>query len=281
MNKMQDTLSLRINQLTILVALILSSVSAYFSVAGMAILFSGAALSVMVMASALELAKVMATVWLHHNWKTVPNLIRVYLCAALCVLILTTSMGAFGYLSRAHIEQASSSADYTLQIESLESKLKNQELTLEASRSRVESLNDILTKANDTDRAYLNTRQKNERAQLDLDIQEAVANIEKTNQELLPLRRSNNLIQSDIGPIKYVAELFYGEEEAKKHFDEAVRFIIFFIVLVFDPLAIVLLISGNYGLSRIKPVKPKVIPPVKQKKKTIEIAANNILSFLN
>lgn len=278
---MQDNLSLRINQLTILVALVLSSVSAYFSVAGMAILFSGAALSVMVMASALELAKVMATVWLHHNWKTVPTLIRVYLCGALCVLILTTSMGAFGYLSRAHIEQASSSADYTLQIETLESKLKNQELTLEAARSRVQALNDILAKANDKDRAYLNTRQKSERAQLDNDIQEAVSAIEQTNQELLPLRRSNNLIQSDIGPIKYVAELFYGEEEAKKHFDEAVRFIIFFIVLVFDPLAIVLLISGNYGLTRTQH-KPKAPSPTRRrKKKIVEVAANNILSFMN
>lgn len=278
---MQDNMSLRINQLTILVALVLSTVSAYFSVAGMAILFSGAAVSVMVMASALELAKVMATVWLHHNWKMVPNLIRFYLCSAICVLILTTSMGAFGYLSRAHIEQSSSSTDYTLQIEILESKLKNQELTLEASRSRVQALNDILAQANDKDRAYLNTRQKSERAQLESSIQEAVSDIEKTNQELLPLRRSNNIIQSDIGPIKYVAELFYGEEEAKKHFDEAVRFIIFFIVLVFDPLAIVLLIAGNYGLSRHKSIKPRPIPPSKSKKKMVEVAANNILSFMN
>jgi len=278
---MQDNMSLRINQLTILVALVLSTVSAYFSVAGMAILFSGAAVSVMVMASALELAKVMATVWLHHNWKTVPTLIRFYLCGALCVLILTTSMGAFGYLSRAHIEQSSSSTDYTLQIDTLESKLKNQELTLEASRSRVQALNDILAQANDKDRAYLNTRQKNERAQLESSIQEAVSDIEKTNQELLPLRRSNNIIQSDIGPIKYVAELFYGEDEAKKHFDEAVRLIIFFIVLVFDPLAIVLLVSGSYGLSRHKSLKPKPILPQKSKKKMVEVAANNILSFLN
>jgi hypothetical protein len=274
-------MSLRINQLTILVALILSTVSAYFSVAGMAILFSGAALSVMVMASALELAKVMATVWLHHNWKTVPTLIRFYLCGALCVLILTTSMGAFGYLSRAHIEQSSSSTDYTLQIDTLESKLKNQELTLGASRNRVQVLNDILVQANDKDRAYLNTRQKSERTQLESNIQEAVSNIEKTNQELLPLRRSNNIIQSDIGPIKYVAELFYGEDEAKKHFDEAVRLIIFFIVLVFDPLAIVLLVSGSYGLSRHKSIKPKPVPPQKSKKKMVEVAANNILSFLN
>jgi hypothetical protein len=278
---MQDNMSLRINQLTILVALVLSTVSAYFSVAGMAILFSGAALSVMVMASALELAKIMATVWLHHNWKTVPTLIRFYLCGALCVLILTTSMGAFGYLSRAHIEQSSSSTDYTLQIDTLESKLKNQELTLEASRNRVQALNDILAQANDKDRAYLNTRQKSERTQLESSIQEAVSDIEKTNQELLPLRRSNNIIQSDIGPIKYVAELFYGEDEAKKHFDEAVRLIIFFIVLVFDPLAIVLLVSGSYGLSRHKSIKPKPVPPQKSKKKTVEVAANNILSFLN
>jgi hypothetical protein len=278
---MQDNMSLRINQLTILVALILSTVSAYFSVAGMAILFSGAALSVMVMASALELAKIMATVWLHHNWKTVPTLIRFYLCGALCVLILTTSMGAFGYLSRAHIEQSSSSTDYTLQIDTLESKLKNQELTLEASRNRVQALNDILAQANDKDRAYLNTRQKSERTQLESSIQEAVSDIEKTNQELLPLRRSNNIIQSDIGPIKYVAELFYGEDEAKKHFDEAVRLIIFFIVLVFDPLAIVLLVSGSYGLSRHKSIKPKPVPPQKSKKKMVEVAANNILSFLN
>jgi len=278
---MQDNMSLRINQLTILVALVLSTVSAYFSVAGMAILFSGAALSVMVMASALELAKIMATVWLHHNWKTVPTLIRFYLCGALCVLILTTSMGAFGYLSRAHIEQSSSSIDYTLQIDTLESKLKNQELTLEASRNRVQALNDILAQANDKDRAYLNTRQKSERTQLESNIQEAVSDIEKTNQELLPLRRSNNIIQSDIGPIKYVAELFYGEEEAKKHFDEAVRLIIFFIVLVFDPLAIVLLVSGSYGLSRHKSIKPKPVPPQKSKKKMVEVAANNILSFLN
>jgi hypothetical protein len=247
----------------------------------MAILFSGAAVSVMVMASALELAKVMATVWLHHNWKTVPTLIRFYLCGALCVLILTTSMGAFGYLSRAHIEQSSSSIDYTLQIDTLESKLKNQELTLEASRNRVQTLNDILAQANDKDRAYLNTRQKNERTQLESNIQEAVSDIEKTNQELLPLRRSNNIIQSDIGPIKYVAELFYGEDEAKKHFDEAVRLIIFFIVLVFDPLAIVLLVSGSYGLSRHKSIKPKPVPPQKSKKKMVEVAANNILSFLN
>ena len=78
-----------------------------------------------------------------------------------------------------------------------------------------------------------------------------------------------------------MAELFYGEDEAKKHFDEAVRLIIFFIVLVFDPLAIVLLVSGSYGLSRHKSIKPKPVPPQRSKKKTVEVAANNILSFLN
>jgi hypothetical protein len=277
---MQDDLSLRINQLTILVALILSSVSAYFSVAGMAILFSGAAVSVMVMAGSLELAKVMATVWLHHNWKIVPTMIRFYLCCALCVLILTTSMGAFGYLSRAHIDQATSSTDYGLQIDTLEAKLDNQHVSLDQSKTRLNNLNDMLASANEKDRAYINNRQKSERAQLDASITEAVSNIEKINQELLPLRRSNNIVQSDVGPLKYVTELFYGESDAKLHFDQAVRFIIFFIVLVFDPLAIVLLIAGNFGLTYSLEKEEK--PTVKKKtKKTVEIASNNIMNFLN
>ena len=271
--------STEVNIVTICVALLLSSVSAYFSITGMGILFSGAAFAVMLMAATLELAKVMATVWLHYNWDTAPKVIKGYLLTSVVVLIFITSMGTFGYLSRAHIEQTSNSSDYTLQIDNLQSSLDNETTILNQAKSRLDSLNDLVKKASDKDVNYINSRQRSERAQLDSTIKSSIAKIELINKDLLPLQRTQNIAQSDIGPLKYVAEMIYGPEEAEKHFDQAVRFIIMFIVLVFDPLAIVLLLAGNFGLTMSKEKEPEV-KKTKRVGKVREIPENNIMNFV-
>lgn len=253
--------------LTLFTSIILASCAAYFSIVGLATIFSGAFLAVAFMASILEFAKLVSAAWLHYEWEKVNRLIRAYFIAAIAVLMFITSMGIFGYLSKAHIETTvNEGGNNALSIEILERKIKNQEGIVSDSEKVLAQLDANVQKLIDSDRIRggqgaisVRQSQKAEREQLTNNINQALAEIEKLQAELLPLQRQQLELEVEVGPLKYVAELIYGED-APNHYDSAVRWVIIIIVLVFDPLAVMLLIvsTAAFKRDRLKPKTPLI-----------------------
>ena len=228
-------------------ALVISAIAGYFSVVGLATIFSGAFWSVIIMACALEVGKVVTAGWLSRNWTDVPKLIKYYLVTAVAILMVITSIGTFGYLSKAHLQTTSQIEQTNLQIRPLETQLTLAERKLRNAQTSLDNLDRIVSELDVNKASRARRSQRSERQDLADVIGSASGDIERINSKLLPLKTAQATTEAEIGPLKYVAELVYGDE-AKNHFDTAVRFVILIIIVVFDPLAIVLLVAANHGL---------------------------------
>jgi hypothetical protein len=217
--------------LTFLAAFLLSAMAAYYSVIGLAAIFMGAFWPVVAMGSTLEFAKLVTASWLYRNWRTAPVLLKTYLTIATVILMLLTSMGIFGFLAKSHIDSTLDAGANTVELKTLNQQQKIAE----------ERLNYLLARAKDPSTAS-NT--------LDRQIQTTQKELTEINKKRLPLLKEENKLVADVGPIKYVADMFFGEGDGA--LDKAVRMVIFTIMLVFDPLAVLLLIAGNISLRQKK-----------------------------
>lgn len=270
---------ININHLAILAAIFLSCVSAYFSITGMVMLFSGASIAVMIMATALEFSKIISVAWLQRHWKTSSKLIKTYLILATVILILLTSMGTFGYLSRAHLVTSNSLQLSQLQIQPLRDQIDFEQRKLKNAQTSLDTLDRIVNITDSKDAVVIRLRQKGERQRINNQISDSTKKLEELNLKLLPLKTKEAITTSDIGPLKYIAEMIYGEA-AEEHFDTAVRFIIIFIVIVFDPLAIILLLAGNSQLQKIaSTINSEPVPPKRRHVKSRKPSDNNMVSF--
>lgn len=235
--------------ITLITALAIAGVAAWFSIAGLMVIFSASALPVAIMAGSLEIGKLVTASWLYRNWKQTKFLLKTYLSLSVFVLMFITSMGIFGYLSKAHIEQtATLSVDYSLEIDVIQGRIDAEQLKIDNFKSRLQGLDNVLMTSQDKDKNYVNRTQRDERQAINEGIDQSLINMQEYNQQLLPLKRDVAKVEAEIGPLKYIAELIYGNEAAKDHFDEAVRWIIIILVVVFDPLAVALLIAANQTL---------------------------------
>jgi len=251
--------SFPISVMALAMGLILSAVAGYFSVVGIATIFAGAFWSVVVMAGALETSKLVAASWLYRNWSIAPWLMRIYMTIAVVVLIVITSMGIFGYLSKAHVDQTVlEGGNNEIRIESLQRRIDRQNSIINDSQLVLGQLDQAVSILQQYDRIRgsegaiaIRQSQAEERQTLNTKIDEAYSVIEEINDELVPIRRQAIELEAEIGPLKYIAELIYGDAAAD-YFDTAVRWIIILLVVVFDPLAICLLLAGNAGLMHRK-----------------------------
>ena len=319
--------------LTFFVALIISSVAIYYSVAGLVAIFAAAAVPIIIMGTALEVGKLVTAVWLHRYWSRATWWLKTYLSIAVVVLMLITSMGIFGFLSKAHVEQNLASDTVTSRIEILEGKILAEEKYIERQNqvllriqnkddSGVNRFNqDIAIEQKKIDDAYarievldadveaftsrnkgfggtgrvkqgleLREKQGPEREALMLQIEKASQKIDelrakndasldgieaqiqiaeknifdatgRIDEHLLaiePLKGQVMKLESEVGPIRYIAEFVYGEEADRNLLEEAVRWVIITIIFVFDPLAVLLIICANMTLSKPKKMKTAV-----------------------
>lgn len=255
---------MHISLLVLLMGILLSCVGGYFSVIGLATIFSGAFWSVIVMATTLEVSKVVAASWIYRCWSIAPILIRTYMVSAVVVLVMITSMGIFGYLSKAHIDQTiQTGGNNELQLEQLERQISRQNAIIRDSETVLAQLDAAVETLQEYDRIRgpdgaiaVRQNQAEERQSLNATIDRAYIHIEELQATALPLQRQVLELQAEIGPLKYIAELIYGEDKAADYFDTAVRWIIMVLVSVFDPLAIVMILAGNVGLNQRK--KPQI-----------------------
>lgn len=210
--------------LTFVAAFLLSAMAAYYSVLGLALIFAGAFWPVIAMGSALEFAKLVTASWLYNNWQKTNILLKSYLTAAVVILMFITSMGIFGFLAKSHIDSTLDAGANSAELKTLNAQQKVAEQRLDY----------LLKRAGNPETAS---------TQIDRQIQSTQKELADINKKRLPLLKEENKLVADVGPIKYVADIFFGSGDGA--LDKAVRLVIFTIMLVFDPLAVLLLIAGN------------------------------------
>jgi hypothetical protein len=253
---MQDTqISYQTNQVKYLLyftAVCLSIVSAYYSIAGLAAIFAAAVIPIIVMGGVLEFAKLVVASWLYRSWKDVPLLMRGYFSFALVILMLLTSMGIFGFLSKAHLDQAVPTGDVASKIALFDEKLKTEKENINAARAQLKQLDtqvdQTIGRSEDSkgvERSLQIRRgQQKERTILLAEIGSAQSRIARLNEERAPIAAELRKVEAEVGPIKYIAALLYGDNPDQGILEKAVRIVIIMIVLVFDPLAVLLLLAA-------------------------------------
>jgi len=248
-----------LNYLALATSLMIAGIAAYFSVIGMGIIFAGAYMSTVVMMTALEFGKIVTAAYVHLFWDKL-NYMKYYLSFSVFVLMLITSLGIFGFLSKANIDQTLQGDSYSLEMSIIDKRLESKENQLGRLEDRIANLDNIIATARPQDRNYIDRRQKDEREEIGNDIDTIVDDIVLLNQEKLPFQRLQLEQEGEIGPIKYVAEMIYGQDDANKYIDNAVRYVIIALIFVFDPLALLLLITATSLLANYKePERPKII----------------------
>jgi len=234
--------------LTFLCAIALSAIAGYYSIIGLAAIFVGAFWPVVLMGSVLEVSKLVTASWLYRNWKIAPFLLRTYLTFAVLIIMLITSMGIFGFLAKAHI-------DSTLNSNANNVELKTLTIQEKITRDRLDYL---IARAKDPSTAS---------DKLDRQIQTTQKELTDISKRKLPLLKEDVKLTADVGPIKYVAELIYGN--ADDGIDKAVKLVIMIIMVVFDPLAVLLLIAANISLKQREEVNEPETPSFFEKARTI------------
>lgn len=258
-----------INYIALLVALTLSGVAGWYSIIGLTAIFSASFWPVVIMGTTLEIGKVVTTAWLHRNWQTAPKTIKYYLTTAVVVLMFITSMGIFGFLSKAHIEQTVSTADNTVLIKQLDDKIERENKKVKDAETVIAQLDNAVKVLQDAQRLRgkdgaiaIREGQKEERASLQSVIDLSLKEIDKLQTERTVLAVEQTKLEAEVGPIKYIAELIYSDAD-KNQLEAAVRWVIITLVFVFDPLAILLLIAANIGMVNTKRKRKIVRQPRK------------------
>lgn len=235
------------------VAVTISLVAAYYSIMGLTAIFAAAVVPIIIMGGALELGKVVATVWLHNNWRRVPILFKAYLVPAVAFLMFLTSMGIFGFLSKAHTDQALVSGDVGAKIAIYDEKIKTARDNIEANRRALTQLDaavdQTMARSNDergAERAVqIRRSQQAERGRLLREIEAEQKKISALNEEAAPIRAEVRKVEAEVGPIKYIAAMVYGDQIDTNLLEKAVRWVIILIVIVFDPFALCLILAAN------------------------------------
>ena len=240
------------------IALAISAVSAYYSIAGLTAIFAAAFWPIIIMGGTLEIGKIATTVWLHKYWRQAAIRYKLYLVPAVGVLMLITSMGTFGFLSRAHLDQAVPSGDVAAKVSLYDEKIAVQRENIRAARANLSQLDAAVnetmgrsTTESGADKAVAIRRaQAKDRTKLMQEIDQAQKVITQLQEERAPVAAEQRKVEAEVGPIKYIAALIYDQTAAENSdlLERAVRWVIILIVSVFDPLALVLILAATQTL---------------------------------
>lgn len=255
-----------LSTLALVTALMLSAIAAWYSVVGLTAIFAAAVIPIIIMGASLEIAKVVTTVWLHRYWDKCKWLMKTYLSVAVVTLALVTSMGIFGFLSKAHMDQGIPTGDVAAQIQLFDDKIAIQKELIASERQNIEAARNTLSQMDaqltarldrgdseaSVERAVqIRAQQRRERNTLNGEIASAQKRIEISNQEIqklnlekAPIAAKYRQIEAEVGPIKYIAALIYGDNPDTATLERAVRWVIILLIFVFDPLALMLVIAA-------------------------------------
>ncbi len=248
-----------INNLLLFCALSLSAIAGYYSIIGLAAIFAASFWPVVFMASILEISKLVVASWLYRNWHSVAVGLRVYLTVSVLILMTITSLGIFGFLSKAHVEQGVSTLQISSKVEQINTAIAQHESTIKRYETQLAQLDRAITQQLDANRTAqaLNFRrqQESERAQIRTKLDGEQNSLQTLFKERAELKAQTAVLDSKLGALKYVAELFLDPSEVDV--ERVVRYLIIGLVVVFDPLAVLMLIAANYA----RPTPPQSAEP--------------------
>lgn len=263
-------------------AVALSIIAEYYAIMGLMAIFSGSPIAIAIMGGVLGLSKIVVTSWLYRNWNQTTLLLKSYFSITICVLMLLTSMGIFGYLSKAHLDQGVVSGDVAAAVSIIDEKINIQKENINAARKTISQLDSQVdaalsrtTDAAGADRSSsIRRSQARERTRLVEEISASQKEIAKLNEERAPIAIELRKVEAEVGPIKYIAAFIYEDSADQNSLEKAVRWLIVLIVFVFDPLAVLMFIAVNQTLMRQKP-QPEVELYDRKVEEVIDAVPNN------
>ena len=271
--------------ITLLSALSLSAIAAYYSVIGLMAIFSASPVPIAIMGGALEFSKLIAASWAYKNWQIAPRFLKYYFTLAVIILMFITSLGIFGYLSKAHSDQSLVSGDVSAKIAMIDEKIKVERDNIDVNRKTLkqmdESVDQVMVRSTNEKgaekAASLRKTQQAERSRILKEIETYNKRISTLNEERAPIATEIRKVEAEVGPIKYIAALIYDDVDSNI-LDKSVRFVIILLVIVFDPMAVLLIIAGNFSLRQIAKEKEEKsggyeinIPSKEKRKKKVDM----------
>jgi len=255
--------------ITLLTALVISISAAVYSILGLTAIFAAAYWPIVILGGSLEFGKIVTTLWLHKYWLVAELRYKLYLSFAVIILMIMTSMGVFGFLSKAHSDQAVPTGDIAAQVELVDTKLQTQKENINTARKVLSQMDgavdQVLARSTNEQGARnannLRQQQAKDRAKLADDISKAQIEIAKLNEEKSVIAKDLRKVEAEVGPLKYIAAFVYNDNPDVNALERAVRWVIILIVIVFDPLAITLLLAATKGLGWEREKKKKKEEP--------------------
>lgn len=238
--------------LLLLTGLAISAVAIYYSVLGLAAIFA-ATVPVYIMGASLEVAKLVGASWLKANWARAPGFIKYYMSIAVVVLMIITSMGIFGFLSKSHSDQGLTSGDVLSKIAIYDDKIKTEQENIDANRKAIKQMDEAVdqvmgrsTTETGADKAVaVRKSQQKERVRLQSEIAASQKAIVSLKEARAPIAAEVRKVEAEVGPIKYIAQFIYGQAADQNLLEKAVTWVIVLIVVVFDPLAVIMLLAAQ------------------------------------
>lgn len=245
--------------LALLSGLAISAVAVYYSVVGLTAIFAAAAIPIIIMGVALEIGKLVATVWLKQNWSICPKPVKIYLISAIILLMVITSMGIFGFLSKAHSDQSLVGGEVLSQLAIYDEKIKTTKESIETKRRELKQMDDavdqVMARSQDEKGAdksiALRKSQQRDRTRISQEIETEQKRLSELTNEAAPIRAQVRQVEAEVGPLKYIAAFFYGETD-QTVLEKSVTWVIIVLIVVFDPLAIILLLASQISFQNFK-----------------------------
>ncbi len=256
----------KLSLLTFVTSLAIAAVAAWYSIIGLTTIFSAAVIPIIIMGIVLEIGKLVAAAWVYNHWRETSILLRTYLVSAIVVLMLITSMGIYGFLSKSHIDAGINTGEISVKIERIDNRIASEQRQIDRAEKNITEMDITLEKTEygffDDSRLEERKRQTAEREQLNNIIKKSESEIDNLLDKKSEYELEVKNFEVEVGPIKYIAALIYGDE-AKNYLDNTVRYVILLLIFVFDPLAVLLLISANMSYRKelgLYPPEEKELP---------------------
>jgi hypothetical protein len=264
--------------LTLITALAMAGTAAVFAIFGIVAIFAGMPIHAFIMGFVIESGKLVGVSWIYRNWQE-PTKIKYFLMPLVVLAMLLTSMGIFGLLSKAHLDQTASVGSNTITIERLESQIDREQRRIVDAETVIAQLDETVQTLINFSRISgpegaraVRAQQEEQRSELRFIIDEAQDRVNELETVKFDLMREVQAVELEVGPVLYIAQLIY--DDGSDRIEDAVRWVIIAFIFVFDPMAILLLMAANYNLMQ-RQVK------IKDGKKYVEVDEQSIMNMKN
>jgi hypothetical protein len=251
--------------LALLSGLCISGIAEYYSIMGLIAIYPAMIVPVVIMGGVIGLGKISGLIWLKQNWEWSPGFIKAYLVPCIAVMMFITSVGCFGFLSKAHSDQSLVSGDVQSKLAIYDEKIKTEKESIDANRKILKQLDEgvdqVMARSSTEGSAEkamsIRKTQQKDRSRISQEITESQKRIAQLNDERAPAAAEVRKVDAEVGPIKYIAAFIYGSNPDAGLLEKAVSWVSVLIVIVLDPMALVMLLASQYSFQHIREIEER------------------------